>query len=623
MQSTPNASTNSMPTNNDAEQRRRAIEVGSYIKKLLDAYRLLEAGHASLPDVEATSWKKVTEYISQFGEISMEISPTTISIEGKNVVEANRKSDSVSYALFAEGIHEILFGRALTKDQLEGFLKIWAQACLSMTDQIAEEKVSIATRTWESDYDAIELIAMQTVQEGTEEEGSEETERRDEIKRAIHAVSGAGEAGESSSKHSLIGGSGATDGIDSWARAAQTDGLLFRDRLSVDDDNALRLLSAELHLTIMPEESSRGAPPTSSITLSKSRLDEMSVELSDTWSEAHTVHYISSVFMLAQEANSDELEALIGPLEHVFTKHCISNAFAVLGQAIDEAKKSLLASSKNPNYCYQVIEILLSALKSPKILDTTIDALDQAFTRDEALRFINLLPAAHVLDLIERVDRLCTPLGINAILNLIAGKNPKAADLARCASQSKPDVARAILRLAKDANVEDAHLIRKTVLCHPDPKIRKNILDSIRVEDVPANIVELRSLITDQESQIREAAMLLVVQAKDSGSIAILSTFVAGEYSLEEQKKAIVGIARIGGTEAGLALRKVLLQQKNVELRCVSALSLGEMGDQSSRPLFEKEMNRVLSRGKLKASCAEAIRRLDAHLEKSSMRSES
>ena len=108
-----NAPSTPAPAKNDAEQRRRAVEVGSYVKKLLDAYRLLEPNHPTLPEIESTTWARTAEYLKQFGELSLELSPTAISIEGKIVVESNRKADSVSFPLFAEGIHEVLFGTPL------------------------------------------------------------------------------------------------------------------------------------------------------------------------------------------------------------------------------------------------------------------------------------------------------------------------------------------------------------------------------------------------------------------------------------------------------------------------------------------------------------------------------
>ena len=106
---------------------------------MLDAYRLLESNHPTLPEIESTTWQRTAEYLKQFGELSLELSPTAVSIEGKIVVEANRKADSVSFPLFAEGIHEVLFGAGLDERQLQGFLTIWADACKEMASEEVEK----------------------------------------------------------------------------------------------------------------------------------------------------------------------------------------------------------------------------------------------------------------------------------------------------------------------------------------------------------------------------------------------------------------------------------------------------------------------------------------------------
>jgi hypothetical protein len=610
---TPAASTK-QPVNNDAEQRRRAVEVASYVKKLLDAYRLLDANHPTLPEIESTAWDKASKYLDQFGELSFELSPISISIEGKVVVEAKRKTDSLSFPLFAEGIHEILFGRSLDARQLHGFIKIWAKACVDInSDEVKKDEVSVTTKIWEADFEAIELVAMQTVQEGSESEGDGDHDRRLEIQQAMQAVSGTSDGSEGGIGRRLIGGTGGDAGaLDFWSRAAETKGVLFKERLALDDESALELLGAELNLPLS-SKSIFSLPPSPSSRLSTARIHSMREELQTTWSTTHVDHYITSVFMLAIDATEEEVDALMPALRRVIAKQCEEKSFPQLSAALHYAKAESLNSSSNRNACYPIIERLLLAINSPRILDMSVDAIDRSDLRDHALHLLSLLHPVHTHELIQRLDRLNTPPGIKALLQLIASKNPKAQDLAQVASQSKPTVAQAVLRMASTINAEDAQLIRRTVLCHPDALIRKNILDGIRPEDVPTNIAEIRTLILDPEIQIREMAMLLAVQVKDEGAIAALASIVSGDFSHEEKKKAVMGIARIGATAAGLSLRKAFLQQKNIELRCVCALALGEMGDQSARSLLEKEAQRVLGRGQLKASCKEALRRLDAH----------
>ena len=136
--------------------------------------------------------------------------------------------------------------------------------------------------------------------------------------------------------------------------------------------------------------------------------------------------------------------------------------------------------------------------------------------------------------------------------------------------------------------------MRKQVLQHPNPSFRQGILGSISIEEVP---------VTSRNPSItaRRRCGYSLNRGFDGGtstrstSLSPLAEIVNGTYSEEEQKRAIVAMSRIGGTAAGLALRKIFMQQKNVDLRCVAAKAL-ERGDETAKPLLEKEAKKILSR---------------------------
>ena len=96
------------PTDVDAEQRRRAIEVTTHIKKLLDAFRLYEPGHVAFEALQSGLWERLESYLDQFGELGLELAGQSISVEGKVVVKSEKRSDSITHPFFSEGIQEIV-----------------------------------------------------------------------------------------------------------------------------------------------------------------------------------------------------------------------------------------------------------------------------------------------------------------------------------------------------------------------------------------------------------------------------------------------------------------------------------------------------------------------------------
>ena len=68
------------PTDVDAEQRRRAIEVTTHIKKLLDAFRLYEPGHVAFEALQSGLWERLESYLDQLGELGLELAGQSISV---------------------------------------------------------------------------------------------------------------------------------------------------------------------------------------------------------------------------------------------------------------------------------------------------------------------------------------------------------------------------------------------------------------------------------------------------------------------------------------------------------------------------------------------------------------
>ena len=605
--------------NTEAEQRRNAVEVGSYTKKLVDAYRLLEAGHPSFSEIEQNLWSRVSSYLERFGDIALEISPTSVAIEDRIIIEANRKQDSVSFPLFAEGIHEVVFGRDISEHEVVGFIRLWADACIRMSAEQREvdDAMSIKTQVWEADYTCVELIGMSSVQEGQDDEGEAHAEYMAEVREAVRAISGGnsdesdmglGKAGQ------LLNGTGANSNF--WSKAAETDGLLFKDLLPVDDPFALQLLSAEIGLEVTPNSLSKLRVKGTVNKLTKERCDviieELSKPVDDNWPTA----FIRSTFILAMDANSDELGAMLKPLERLFVSLSEEGQFVFLADALNVARQDLLEISDNANQVAQILNTLHSSLVAKPVLDAALQALEHPMTRDNAKLLLDLIPAGQAKPLLDRMDELSTPLGIDAMIDILSKKSLLTEDMAQVAQNSKPEVAKAIIQLTRKLRPEDVNFIRKQVLQHPNPAFRRGILESIPMEEVANNLQEIRSLLLDDDAAIRSTAAVMVAQAKDQQSLGTLATIVNGEYSVEEQKRAIVAMSRIGGTAAGLALRKIFMQQKNMDLRCVAALGLGDIGDMAAQPLLEKEAKKLLSRGQLKASCIEALKRLEANKHK-------
>ncbi len=588
------------PTKNDAEQRRRAVEVGTQIKKLLDARRMFEPGHESLETLQDHVWGKIKDYLDNFGDLAMELSATTVTIEEKDVITASREEDSISYPLFAGGVHEILIAPSLARDEFFKFFEIWSSATLRQRES-GEHQESLMTQFWEADFQAIELVAISTTSEGGIDE--EEFQRQRELRKVMRSVTGGltefGDDGQV--KQSAEG---------FWQMREDDPAKLVEGRrLDVDNPIAVQLLAAELNMTLTPDDvvapSAPHVPPPSA-----EAIEQMKLAVEEEWMEGTARRFLLAMCTVASEAGDAELESMTTSVARVLEAMVSQRRFGEMAQTLEDAKMTV-ARSGDANRGFVVFQALLDVLANPNIIDPTIDALDNSEALDGASRLLRLLNQESVDTLLNGLGRLGTGPAVEQLLIIIGEKHPPPNSLARIARDSSPMVAQAILQFT--ANTDEAEEVRKCVLNHPDRRIRRRMIETLTPADVPQVARQLHPLFTDQDRMVRERALLLCLQAADQTAVPPLGNVLEDKkLQTPDRIKIATALGKLGGVEAGIVLRRVFMSARDTDLRVAAALALAEMGDRAARPMLEKEASRFLNRGGLKAACLEALRRLDA-----------
>jgi hypothetical protein len=265
--SAPAAARGPAPGGQESEQRRRAVEVGTHLKKVIDAYRMFESGHEAQGALEEVLWDRLRSYLDRFGDLSLELSATTISIEGKDVITASRPEESITFALFIDGIHEVLILKGIERPELVAFLRLWSEAAKRPDEGATpiREDESVLTRFWEADFENVELVAMEaTAESASSESDAEMQERHQELRRVMRSMAGSLPDGTRTTRD------GGAFGEAFWSvgAGAESPGA-HRDesRRPADDPIALRMWQAELGVAIdaasiaKPRPAARGADP--------------------------------------------------------------------------------------------------------------------------------------------------------------------------------------------------------------------------------------------------------------------------------------------------------------------------------------------------------------------------
>ena len=97
----------------------------------------------------------LTEFLSSYDELKLEIEPSQILFQGKTVYEDGEREEGVAYVLHKDGIREFAFLKGLDQQEIEDLVEVM-EACLKSTD--LEE--DLVTMLWEKDFNHIKYLVV-------------------------------------------------------------------------------------------------------------------------------------------------------------------------------------------------------------------------------------------------------------------------------------------------------------------------------------------------------------------------------------------------------------------------------------------------------------------------------
>jgi HEAT repeat protein len=546
-------------------------DVAAHIKRCLSMYRLYGFEHALSKGAEVAFSEKLTETLAKEPQLTLTFDSQGLKHANKRVLEEEKKEESITRALFSDGVEAMTFTQGCPSDQLLALLHTWHEALTTATDS----EHTFTTRLWERGLTSIEVI----IRPGLAEHGVQESEAAAHKNRVTKMIS------ELSNDRELPPNA----------------------RMKIVDAGALSVLrEVEAFRKLDRAELERRANAERAPVVELSHADNTALVSGITGTDRgvgqRTIFALWRAFPVASPLERAELGEFVRKIV----------ATLVLEKRTQEVCRALARIAENDASPKQKRDVadFLECLKSEALVSALVKLLEDAESQADALALLSLLPAEHIGLLVPALVSASHDVRAK-IAALIVSKTPEPESLAGWVIEYGEPVTATVLAIAEKIGPDHADLTIRACLVHESEEVRYKGAMSVRTERVPAFRTLLLTLLGDQNQNIRHAVLQALIRARDPIASEMLAKQLHDVTCAPEiAKTCIRGLASLGGPRAGEVLRRVFNESNDKELRKAAALGLANIPDAATIALLEEESHKLLGDRAIKDACKEALRRI-------------
>jgi hypothetical protein len=621
------------------------------LKRAVTKLQLYDDNHEAVREVEAELSKKSAQVLAEHGDVALTIGQEGFLLDNKPAILEEDPRESPAWPLHLDGVHRLTFRRGMTAKEMAQFARLLRDA---MGGRMPEGH-SVSTRFWEMEFAGIELEWVETFSDTTDPDGELGlARRRQELAQFLDLASLPDRAEVPGADPSLVGTLPPPVHVTAFQLDAVRD-LALPDLRPVD-----------------PARPFPAAPP-----LNPDEKWFMVQQLQGGPGRAVERALPSLWLMSAAAAEPDwtDLRVLVGRVAAFLLKAGLGKELGrSLRRVVDLARMTpermprleefmaglagaealaLLARDLDAPDTRQVALGLVKFAPARSVTEL-LDLLPQLKTaearREYLTVFANRRPSeAQVAERLNRWDPSFVP-GLLQVGSHLTSDAYERLLLATLGHAQAPVRVAAARHLAADVA---AHLAAgATPLTRPPTGARMAAVTGppgtrpptgarmpavtgppgtrpptgARMPAVtgpdgaetplvpPAARKQVHRLLYDQDAAARQAALEVVVRARDGDAVVHLNAIVDKDsYPVPERQVMVRALVTLGGRSSVPVLRKVL-QADNADaaLRASCAQALATLGDEGARPAMLAISGKFFVNRALKEACQEAVKRLDA-----------
>lgn len=531
---------------NTLEDRKTAKDIIQALLKAKKNIRLYPENNPLYVKIIDDIFLIFEDFFKYEDELILKIKQNEIFSGSEQVYHNPQKDNNIALFFFKDGLREITFKKALSKEELEDFLKIIA---LDFDREAADD--DIVTLLWERDFPNIKYIADESF---LMEEEDYESKATAEMQNKAPAV-------------------------DSFQKA-YSDALKSAD---VKDIPIINLTDADLQLLI----------------------EEKAKDQKDKTKKIFTI--ISE--MLFQTESTVEFEDVCRSMEAVVIYPLRNGNFKTFLDIIKKLR-GMTENPSVPDNIKKQINLILSVVSSEESIKlvSPLLASDATIDEDVLIEYTGFLNKNAIAPLITVLGELEGIQGRKKVINILLrlGKTDMAA-LSKGLKDPQWYVVKDIVHILRHTGDKKAIEYILTAAKHPDIRVRKEIVTSLDEAKSPAGLQVLRDYLNDTDMLIRKAAVKALGSIGSETARGIIfekiseKDFIKKDF--DEKKEFFAVLSNWNDTETVNFILKILRKKSLFkkssyhESTICAAYSLGLLGNKNALPdlyKLKKSKNRLI-----------------------------
>jgi hypothetical protein len=504
-------------------------------KKLLRMYPPNNPVYASSLD---SLYSKFSELLKTEGELKLKILQKSILYGNEQVYHNPEREDNLALFFFKDGVRELTFTDGLTRDELEGFMKILT------SDLDSEQTVDdVVTLLWETEFEHINYVVDELYL--TDEEVVAEDKIYNEIKDK-----------HTKDNEALI------KAYNDALTTEKTEGLVFTPLAETDIEN----ISAE-------------------------------IRRQDLQKSAKLITILFELLYL--QTNRGELRSIITHIKSTL-EYCVLNGdFKNANYLLDLVRENIdkkLSSDMSGNELRTIYDYINSPLMIEE-LGRRLDALTD-IDREAFLGYIGHLGKStitHFINLLGDVQSINGKQLLLDALTILGKQDIKV--LADGLRDTRWEVVKDILYILGRIGTSGALEYLTHTFSHPDERIRREAVRVVGTLNNPNAFQYIKDALNDRSSPVRITAVRALSNIKTEGVKKVILTELSKKEfqfrDLNEKKEFYRTIAQWHDTEVKeflintLKKKPFLKKKKKNETRACAALALGMMRVKDAIPALK------------------------------------
>lgn len=574
-----------------------ALEIASLVRRVLDGSRTFPPGHKTLVGYYTSLHDKLAHVMSDDGalgldEVALGVTPLGFKWLGHVLQPAESIADSFTHALFLDGVHQLVFSKGVTREDLEALMDIWR----ATLDGKLGDTHTFCTRFWEADLATVHMMAIETFSEG----GTSEGKQKSELQVVVDTLSAGGYGASSGAVSSIAGTAGVQAGTMSRvSRISRTDleALRANGIPELSDQDLARFDSSERAKVegLTPDE-----------------LTKLAAELAQRGAQ-QIERATDALFQAGVRASPGELSSLRRAFAVVLGAMVKQGMLGRLRETL--TRRVVAAREGDPNEMvarFEVLSQLMGSLLLPMVLEPLVAALDSPDHAQDVLAVLRFLPAGAASVMLSWLSLPETPAARRLLADAIVPHAPSPEELAERMAWADEETALELLHVALALGDDAAWPTRKAGIGHLSAAVRRASVSQLPKELVVKHKAVLVPLLASPDADVRGPLFAPLMAAREPTAATALATLLRRvKVDDTERRRVIVALGTLGGQDACGALRNELMQAKDAELKVACINALAHAGDEKARPMFEEAAGKLLGGGEVKKAAQAALKRLD------------